>query len=110
MGGASGRVRATMYQPDARDRVRRLPDLPQADVGAPLPVMVADEHRALLAYHACPKPTLEELREIDMPQVVDTDVGGTIAVVTLSRLYASSFGPPIRTALQMMAIRLAAQT
>jgi len=51
--------------------VRRLSDVPQSDVGAPLPVVVAGEQTLFLAYHARPKPTLEELAEIAMPRIVD---------------------------------------
>jgi hypothetical protein len=87
-------VGGLVYQPDGRDRVRRLPDVPQSDVGAPLPVVVADEHTVLLAYHARPKPTLEELAEIEMPRIVDAGTGGSIAVVSFRRTHASFFGPP----------------
>jgi hypothetical protein len=83
-----------VYQPDDRDRVRRLTEVPQSDVGAPLPVVVADEHTVLLAYHARPKPTLEEMAEIEMPQIVDSGTGGSIAVISFRRSYASFFGPP----------------
>jgi hypothetical protein len=83
-----------VYQPDERDSVRRLPDVPQSDVGAPLPHVVADEHTVLLAYHARPKPTLAELAKIEMPRIVDADTGGSIAVVSFRRTYASFFGPP----------------
>lgn len=83
-----------MYQPDDQDRVRRLTDVPQSDVGAPLPVVAADEHAVLLAYHARPKPTLEELAEIAVPQSVDAGTGGSIAVISFRGSYASFFGPP----------------
>src|SRR5689334_14634199 len=83
-----------MYQPDQQDRVRALPDAPQSDVGAPLPVVVADEHTVLLAYHARPKPTLEQLMELEMPEIVGRDTARAIAVVSFERAYATYLGPP----------------
>ena len=83
-----------MYQPDDQDRVRRLPEVPQTDVGAPLPVVVADEGTVLLAFHVRPKPTLEELVAIEIPQIVYSDTPGSIALVSFKRTYASYFGPP----------------
>ncbi len=87
-------MRGTVYQADEQDRVRRLPQAPQSDVGAPLPVVVADEDTVLLAYHARPKPTLEDLEKVEMPETVGGSTVGSIAVVTFKRTYASFFGPP----------------
>jgi hypothetical protein len=39
-----------MYQVDDRDKVVKLDDAPQSSVGAPLPVVLSDEHTLLLAY------------------------------------------------------------
>lgn len=39
-----------MYQIDDGDRVKEVPNVPQPDVGAPLPLVVADDLRVLLAY------------------------------------------------------------
>jgi hypothetical protein len=83
-----------VYYPDDQDRVRRLADVPQSDVGVPMPVVVAGEHTVLLAYHARPKPTLEELAEVEMPLIVEADTVGSIAMVSFARTYASFFGPP----------------
>jgi len=83
-----------VYQIDNKDRVRELGDVPQSDVGAPLPVVVADEHTVMLAYHSSAKPTLEELAEIDSPRVVDAKSEGTIVIVSFVGAYASFLGPP----------------
>jgi len=83
-----------VYQPDDRDRVHPLSGVPQSDVGAPLPVVVADDHTLLLAYHARSKPTLEELAAIEMPRIVDADTDDPIAVIAFRQTYASFFGPP----------------
>lgn len=39
-----------MYQVDEKDKVIELPNIPQSSVGAPLPVVLSDEHKILLAY------------------------------------------------------------
>jgi hypothetical protein len=57
-------------------------------------VVVADEGTVLLAFHASPKPTLQELAAIEMPQIVYGDTPGSIAVVSFKWTYASYFGPP----------------
>lgn len=41
-----------MYAVDERDRVIELKDVPQSSVGAPLPVVLSDEFKILLAYIA----------------------------------------------------------
>lgn len=45
------RTLRAMYEVDARDRVVELEDVPQSSVGAPLPVVVADEGTLQLAYY-----------------------------------------------------------
>jgi hypothetical protein len=39
-----------MYSVDKRDLVLELSDVPQSDTGAPLAVILSNEHRLLLAY------------------------------------------------------------
>lgn len=39
-----------MYEVDRHDKVVLLEGVPQSSVGAPLPVVVADEHRVFLIY------------------------------------------------------------
>ena len=39
-----------MYTVDERDRVVEIGDLPPSDAGAPEPIVIANEHRVLLAY------------------------------------------------------------
>ncbi len=39
-----------MYEVDSLDSVAELPDAPRPDIGAPLPLVVSDEHHLLLAY------------------------------------------------------------
>jgi hypothetical protein len=68
-----------MYQVNGSDVVIPLRDLPQPEVGAPVPVLVAEEHRLELAYVAYPSHARDE---------------EVIAVASFERPYASIFGPP----------------
>ena len=45
-----------MYSVDSQDRVIKLKDVPQADVGAPQPLVLSDERTTLLAYSVQRKP------------------------------------------------------
>jgi hypothetical protein len=40
-----------VYEVDERDRVVELRDVPQSSIGAPIPCVLADEHRVILAYY-----------------------------------------------------------
>ncbi len=68
-----------MYEVDEHDKVVMLEDLPQPDVGAPVPALVADESRVELAFIArSAEPSGDEF----------------IAVARFVRPYAHMFGPP----------------
>jgi hypothetical protein len=79
-----------MYQVDRRDRVVRI-DAPRSSVGAPLPLIAADEDLLLLAYFL---------------EIADPDWDGTsvrsvspesrepAAIISFRPYYASLFGPP----------------
>ena len=67
-----------MYTVDNRDTVMKSGDLPQSSVGAPLPVVLANEQDVLLAY------LIEEESE-------DRDA---FAIIRFERCVAHMFGPP----------------
>ena len=74
------------------DRVIKIKTVPWPDVGAPLPAVVGDEHRLLLAYIASsPDPewdgTYVEVVSPDSPEE-------PIAIVAFERPYCHLFGPP----------------
>lgn len=70
---------SAVYEVDGNDSVVLLEGLPQPDVGAPVPALVADEGRVELAFVARPaQPSDEE----------------SIAVAKFVRPYAHMFGPP----------------
>jgi hypothetical protein len=67
-----------MYEVDGSDTVVRLTELPQSDVGAPMPALAAAEHHLEVGYIARPRGEDEE----------------KIAVVRFGKPYAHFFGPP----------------
>jgi len=71
-----------MYSVDERDQVVEIHDLPQSDVGAPGPIVVADERRVLLAYL---------LAEPGQPDFGHPE---RWAVVEVEGCWAHFFGPP----------------
>lgn len=40
-----------MYQPDEKDSVEILDGVPQSSIGAPIPILLADEQHVVLAYY-----------------------------------------------------------
>jgi hypothetical protein len=81
-----------MYSVDERDEVVALEGLPQSSVGAPMPIVLADEHRVILAYYV-------EERTPDWDgstaRVVYPGEGTEpIAIVRFSHCRAHLFGPP----------------
>jgi len=80
-----------MYVVDNRDRVVEVSGMPQSSVGAPLPVVLADEGTVLLAY-------LLEVREPDWDsssiRVVTPSSDEPAALVRFQRPWAIAFGAP----------------
>jgi hypothetical protein len=76
-----------MYTVDHRDRVIPLVGLPQSSVGAPLPVLLRDEHSAVIAYSAQEKSATL----VDAASVATDE---PMAIVTFSPCYAVLHGPP----------------
>ncbi len=80
-----------MYRIGYRDRVQELTDVPQSDVGAPLPVVLANEHCVLLAYLVS-EPDLNWDGTYVNEVLPDTD--GAVAFVKFTRPSVHMFGPP----------------
>ncbi|HEX8103831.1 MAG TPA: hypothetical protein VF533_14540 [Solirubrobacteraceae bacterium] len=80
-----------MYEVDARDRVVELEDVPQSSVGAPLPLVVADERTVQLAYYAsAPAPDWDGTHV----RVVDMGTEDPVILVEFERGHAWFHGPP----------------
>jgi hypothetical protein len=80
-----------MYTVDRHDRVVELAEVLRPSVGAPLPVVLADEGRLLLAY----------LLDVPVPgwdgtwtRVVDVDTATPVVLVRFTGVAAWQWGPP----------------
>jgi hypothetical protein len=81
-----------VYEVDDRDRVVQLENVPQSDVGAPMPFVAADEHQAVLAYYMQDKSPWWDSKTARVVGVTDTDE--VIALIRFSFCYVHMFGPP----------------
>jgi hypothetical protein len=81
-----------MYQVDDRDRVIELSEVPQSSVGAPLPVVLSDEHTLLLAY-LVQEPT-SSWDHMSVRLVGPDTLIERLALVEFSRYQSFMFGSP----------------
>lgn len=80
-----------MYEVDDKDVVAELEGLPQPDAGAPLPLVLSDEHTLLLAYIAHePDPAWDG----SYVSVVSDSTPAGIVIVKFRGYCAHMFGPP----------------
>jgi len=80
-----------MYAVDERDTVVPLLDVPQSDVGAPLPTVLADDYRLILEYLVSdPDPNWDGT----YVNVVGTETDGIVAVIRFRRPYTHMMGAP----------------
>jgi hypothetical protein len=79
-----------MYEVDEKDRVVTLEGVPQSSVGAPLPLIIANEGRVVLAYY------MESTEPWDGTTVRVVDQEGSEEPIALVRLECAAhmFGPP----------------
>ena len=81
-----------MYTVDRRDRVTKLRNVPQSSVGAPLPVVIADDYRVLVAYRV---ETIDPSWDGSTVRIVDLNTKDeTVAVVAFELPRAHLFGAP----------------
>ena len=81
-----------MYEVDSKDEVLPISGPPQCSVGAPHPVVLADEHRTLLAYlveDESPIGDGEDVWEVDGSSTEEQ-----VALIRFHRCRAHGFGPP----------------
>lgn len=81
-----------MYEVDQQDQVIELSDLPQSSVGAPLPIVVADEHRLFVVYMVEEPDPDWDGRSVRV--VTPEDSAELIALVQFVRPSAHFLGPP----------------
>jgi hypothetical protein len=81
-----------MYQIDEKDKVIELKNVPQSSVGAPLPMVLSDEHKILLAYLLQDTP---EGWDGTTVRIVNYESNGeSIAVVEFNHHLSFMFGTP----------------
>jgi hypothetical protein len=81
-----------MYSVDGRDRVIELDGVPQSSVGAPLPIVLSDEHRILLAYIVQDTPADWDGSYV---RVIDPSTSGEpLALVEFTSYWSFMFGAP----------------
>ncbi|SCW83841.1 hypothetical protein SAMN04487970_10633 [Paenibacillus tianmuensis] len=71
-----------MYSVDNEDIVLPNENMPQSSIGAPIPIVLSDENRTVVAYY-----TQED--EID-----NENMNEPIAIITFNRCHATILGPP----------------
>ena len=81
-----------MYPVDGRDTVVELEGVPQSSVGAPLPIVLSDEHKVLLAYIVEDTPPDWDGSYV---RVVDPSTSGEpLALVEFISYWSFMFGGP----------------
>jgi hypothetical protein len=80
-----------MYDAD-KDTVHELVGVPQSSVGAPTPLLLADEHKVVLTYYL--KGTEATWNDQSFNVTRPIDEGELLAIVSLPICYSHMFGPP----------------
>ena len=81
-----------MYQVDEKDKVIELENVPQSSVGSPLPIILSDEHRILLAYMAQDTPSDWDGSYVHTVNPITSDE--PLALVEFSSYSSFMFGAP----------------
>jgi hypothetical protein len=81
-----------MYEIDSRDEVHELAGIPQSSIGAPIPVIISDENRVVLAYYVEERDPDWDGRTVRV--VGPTAASEPLAIIRFAPCYAHMFGPP----------------
>jgi len=81
-----------MYEVDDRDEVHELDDVPQSSTGAPVPLVISDESRVVLAYYLDDTESDWDARTVRI--VGPAGSAEPLAIVRFALCYAHMFGPP----------------
>ena len=77
-----------MYSVDERDKVIEIRTAPQSSAGAPLPIILSDEHRVLLAY------IIQERADVSLDSLLERPDGEDFALIEFERYRSFMFGSP----------------
>ena len=81
-----------MYQIDQKDKVVEITDIPQSSIGAPIPTVVAGEHKTVVFFYA--DAADPEWDGTTTRVVSGTSEGEVCVMVCFHNCYAHYFGPP----------------
>ena len=81
-----------MYSVDEKDRVILIEDIPQSSVGAPLPLVLIDEHITVVAFYL--HAVADNWDGTSIRVVGKETAGEPLALVRFSFCCAAMFGPP----------------
>lgn len=80
-----------MYQVDSEDKVVKFDAVPQPSIGAPLPIILSEEGKVILAFYLENPP---EGWDGSTVRLTSQQAEEPIAIVELKCCYAHMFGPP----------------
>lgn len=83
-----------MYVVSAEDSPRAISTLPQSSVGAPCPMLLADEHSLRLAFYVEEGQLAATWANTPSVPAASDDSDELCAVVAFDSVYAHMFGPP----------------
>jgi hypothetical protein len=81
-----------MYDVDDKDQVRELQNVPQSSGGAPLPLVLGDDDRVVLAYYV--RQNIPGWDGSWVRIMSPSEGDEPVAIVSFSFCYAYMFGPP----------------
>lgn len=81
-----------MYEIDQNDRVEELTEIPQSSIGAPIPVVLASEHKVAVAYYC--ENREEGWDGVSIKMINPFSSREPIAIVVFDRCTSHYFGPP----------------
>lgn len=74
-----------------QDQVHELPGAPQSSAGAPLPVVLADEHQVFVVYRV---EQHDPHWDGTTARLVDVDSGGSVVIARFVGAWSTQFGAP----------------
>lgn len=80
-----------MYEVDERDKVVEWVGVPQSSVGAPIPLVLSDERKVVLAFYLQHAPEGWDRSNL---RIVGSYSEEPLAIVEFKHCYAHMFGPP----------------
>jgi hypothetical protein len=83
-----------MYTVTDKDFPREISTLPQSSIGAPCPMLLADEGTLRIGYYLEEERPTAEWSEFEIRPPAPGDSDDLCAVVTFSAVHAHMFGPP----------------